>query len=131
LLFLFLQITAAQLFHVTRVEAENFLEVYKGVVGNSEYSELTMDLASGPLVAIEVQAGGGLGDGSGCVNRLRELCGPHDVEIARALRPNTLRSRYGVNNVQNAVHCTDLEEDGALESQFFFDIVTKARATAM
>lgn len=116
------QLTAAQVFHLTRVEAENFLEVYKGVVGNSEYSELTMDLASGPLVAVEVQGG------PGCVSRLRELCGPHDVEIARALRPNTLRSRYGVNNVQNAVHCTDLEEDGALESQFFFDIVTRARA---
>lgn len=36
-------------------------------------------------------------------------------EIARHLRPATLRALYGKNKVQNAVHCTDLPEDGVLE----------------
>ena len=36
-------------------------------------------------------------------------------EICRHLRPNTLRAKYGFDKVQNAVHCTDLPEDGTLE----------------
>ncbi|XP_040449983.1 nucleoside diphosphate kinase 7 isoform X3 [Falco naumanni] len=37
------------------------------------------------------------------------------VEIARHLRPGTLRAVFGKNKIQNAVHCTDLPEDGLLE----------------
>ena len=40
-------------------------------------------------------------------------------EIARHLRPRTLRARFGKNKVQNAVHCTDLPEDGLLEVIFY------------
>lgn len=36
-------------------------------------------------------------------------------EISRHLRPNTLRALYGKDKVKNAVHCTDLPEDGVLE----------------
>lgn len=36
-------------------------------------------------------------------------------EIARHLRPRTLRALFGVDKVRNAVHCTDLPEDGLLE----------------
>lgn len=36
-------------------------------------------------------------------------------EIARQLRPRTLRAVFGETKVQNAVHCTDLPEDGLLE----------------
>jgi nucleoside-diphosphate kinase len=48
------------------------------------------------------------------------LCGPIDPEIAKNLRPNTLRAKFGVDRVKNAIHCTDLPEDGVLESQYFF-----------
>jgi hypothetical protein len=36
-------------------------------------------------------------------------------ELARKLRPSTLRAKFGKTKVQNAVHCTDLPEDGLLE----------------
>lgn len=36
-------------------------------------------------------------------------------EIARHLYPTTLRALYGKTKVRNAVHCTDLPEDGVLE----------------
>jgi hypothetical protein len=36
-------------------------------------------------------------------------------ELARKLRPNTLRAKFGKTKVHNAVHCTDLPEDGLLE----------------
>lgn len=53
----------------------------------------------------------------------RELCGPHDPEIARTLRPQSLRAKFGIDRVKNAVHCTDLPEDGILEVEYFFNIL--------
>ncbi len=39
-------------------------------------------------------------------------------EIARTLRPKTLRALFGSDKVKNAVHCTDLPEDAVLEVKF-------------
>lgn len=36
-------------------------------------------------------------------------------EIARHLRPRSLRALYGKTKIKNAVHCTDLPTDGLLE----------------
>ena len=44
---------------------------------------------------------------------LRLLCGPADPLLAAALRPGTMRAAFGETKAQNAVHCTDLEEDAA------------------
>ncbi|XP_062853323.1 nucleoside diphosphate kinase 7 isoform X2 [Trichomycterus rosablanca] len=74
------EISALQTFNMDQANAEEFLEVYKGVV--TEYTE-----------------------------------------IARHLRPSTLRAQYGRNKVQNGVHCTDLPEDASLEVQYFFKIL--------
>lgn len=40
------------------------------------------------------------------------------------IRPKTIRARFGVNAVKNAVHCTDLEEDCFLELEYFFKILS-------
>lgn len=39
------------------------------------------------------------------------------------LRPKTLRAQFGVDKVMNGVHCTDLPEDGLLETEYFFRIL--------
>ena len=72
-------------------------------------------MTTGPCIVLEVRQ-------ENAVASFRELCGPMDPEIAKNLRPNTLRARYGSDRVKNAVHCTDLPEDGVLESQYFFQI---------
>ncbi len=43
-------------------------------------------------------------------------------EIARHIRPRTLRALYGKDKVKNAVHCTDLAEDASLEVMKYFEI---------
>lgn len=113
-----LEVSAAQLFVLNRTESANFFEVYKGVVPNDRFSAICGELTKGACVAVQVR-------GPDAVNSLRELCGPHDVQVAKALRPQTIRARFGDNDVQNAVHCTDLPEDGELESQYFFDILAR------
>uniref|UniRef100_A0A8C2CJ60 Nucleoside diphosphate kinase homolog 7 n=1 Tax=Cyprinus carpio TaxID=7962 RepID=A0A8C2CJ60_CYPCA len=96
------------------LNAEEFLEVYKGVI--AEYTNMVDELCSGPCMALEIHA-------TDAPRTFREFCGPADPEIARHLRPTTLRALYGKNKVQNVVHCTDLPEDGILEVQYFFKIL--------
>ncbi|XP_024921368.1 nucleoside diphosphate kinase homolog 7 isoform X3 [Cynoglossus semilaevis] len=108
------EITALQMFHVERANAEEFLEVYKGVV--TEYSCMVSELCSGPCMVLEIH-------GNDVPKRFREFCGPADPEIARHLYPTTLRALYGKTKVRNAVHCTDLPEDGVLEVKYFFTIL--------
>jgi nucleoside-diphosphate kinase len=61
--------------------------------------------------------------GESVVSRLREVVGPFDPEIARHLRPKSVRSLFGVDRVKNAVLCTDLPDDGPLECKFFFVVM--------
>jgi len=35
------------------------------------------------------------------------------------------RARFGSDRVKNAVHCTDLPEDGVLEVKYFFESLQK------
>merc|ERR1711959_606235 len=108
------EISAMAVHYMDRATAEEFLEVYKGVV--PEFHDMCAQLSSGPALVMEVRQ-------EDAVKKLREFGGPHDPEVAKHLRPDTLRAKYGVDRVQNGVHCTDLEEDGLLEVEYFFHIL--------
>ncbi|XP_064500412.1 nucleoside diphosphate kinase homolog 7 isoform X1 [Pseudopipra pipra] len=108
------QISALQMFNMERPNAEEFYEIYKGVV--PEYLEMVSELCSGPCIAMEITP-------SEPPKVFRDFCGPSDPELARHLRPGTLRAVFGKDKIQNAVHCTDLPEDGLLEVQYFFKIL--------
>ena len=71
---------------------------------------MVSQLIAGPLIAMEVT-----GKGADTLGQFREFAGPSDPALAKQIRPNSLRSRYGEDKVKNAVHCTDLPEDGILE----------------
>lgn len=93
---------------------------------------MVTELQSGPCVVMEVSH---KDEKPNIVADFRNLCGPVDPvsincfncfvprywhtyliqDIARQIRPNTLRAKYGKTKVQNAVHCSDLPEDGILE----------------
>uniref|UniRef100_A0A8C2WYF6 Nucleoside diphosphate kinase homolog 7 n=1 Tax=Cyclopterus lumpus TaxID=8103 RepID=A0A8C2WYF6_CYCLU len=104
----------SQHFNVDRANAEEFYEVYKGVV--TEYPTMVTELCSGPSMVLEIH-------GTDVAQSFRGFCGPADPEVCRHLRPTSLRALYGRDKVKNAVHCTDLPEDGLLEVQYFFRIL--------
>ncbi|KAM4796897.1 nucleoside diphosphate kinase homolog 7 isoform 2-T2 [Rhinophrynus dorsalis] len=108
------EISAMQMFTMERANVEEFYEVYKGVV--AEYNDMLNELCSGPCIALEIRD-------ADAPKNFREFCGPADPEIARHLRPRTLRARFGKTKIKNAVHCTDLPEDALLEVQYFFKIL--------
>lgn len=113
------RVSAMQMFNLDKTAASEFLEVYKGV--SPEYNLSVEQFSSGPCIALEV-----CGDAD-VVTKFREFCGPNDPEVARHIRPSTLRAEFGQDKVKNAVHCTDLPEDGVLESEYFFSILQKMR----
>jgi len=43
-------------------------------------------------------------------------------EVARHIRPQTIRALFGRTKAKNALHCTDLPEDSKLEVEYFFKI---------
>jgi nucleoside-diphosphate kinase len=66
---------------------------------------------------MEISGGGNI------VQEFRQFCGPSDPELARHLRPDSIRAQFGVDKVKNAIHCTDLPDDGELEVEYFFKIL--------
>lgn len=108
------EISALQMFHLERANAEEFHEVYKGVV--NEYKSMVEELCCGPCLAMEIRA-------PDAPITFRDFVGPADPEIARHLRPGTLRAMFGKDKIKNAVHCTDLPEDGLIEVQYFFKVL--------
>lgn len=109
-----LEITAVQLHNIEKVNAQEFYEVYKGVV--AEYNQMVEELSSGPCIALEI-------NGTDAHMKFRQLVGPSDPEIARHLRPRTMRAKFGQDKIKNALHCTDLPDDNILEVEYFFKIL--------
>ena len=107
------EISSMEMFTLDRPTAEEFFEVYKGVL--PEFVGMVEHMTTGPCIVLEIRQ-------ENAVKAFRELCGPTDPEIAKYLRPNTLRAKFGHSRTINAVHCTDLEEDGLLEVEYFFSI---------
>lgn len=107
------EISAMQMFNLDKPTAEEFFEIYKGVL--PEFTSIIDQMIIGPCIVLEIRQ-------ENVVKAFRDLCGPMDPEIAKNLRPNTLRARFGIDRIRNAVHCTDLPEDGVLESEYWFSI---------
>jgi len=110
------KITGLQAFYMGDADAGEFYEIYKGVV--AEYPDMVNQLLEGPCFALEIST-----DSPDTPINFREFVGPADPEIARRLRPNTLRARFGKDKIRNAIHCTDLPEDALLEVEYFFKIL--------
>ena len=98
-----------------REDAAEFYEVYRGVV--QEYGSMVDELTSNSFIAMMIEGE------EDVVEQFRSLCGPPDPELAVILRPTSLRAQFGIDKVKNAVHCTDLPEDGALEANYFFKVL--------
>ena len=108
------QIGGALLTTIDLNTANEFLEVYKGVV--PEFVDMAAEFANGPLLALELVK-------QNAVQDFRQLCGPRDVLVAKQIRKQSLRAIYGTDIVHNAVHCTDLEEDAPIEVEYFFQLL--------
>lgn len=69
------------------------------------------ELITGPCIALEISHP----DVDDVVKHFRDFAGPSDPEIGKRIRPDSIRALFGEDKVKNAIHCTDLAEDGELE----------------
>ena len=99
------EISAMDTFLLSLEDAEKFVQVYKAI---GVADDLAKELAKGPLLAMELRQ-------TNAVQKLRILAGPSDPAMAKLVAKESVRAVFG-----NAIHCTDLEEDGVSESRFFF-----------
>ncbi|CAH0592558.1 unnamed protein product [Chrysodeixis includens] len=111
-------ISATAMFSVKLANAEEFYEVYKGVL--PEYEAMCIHLAEGKCIALEVKC---TDPSLNCVCEFRKICGPRDPDLCRQLYPDSIRAQYGKTIIHNAVHCTDLPEDGENEVEYFFKLL--------
>jgi len=117
-------VNAMKMCTLTKADASEFLEVYDGVMPT--YKDMVVELCTGPAVALEVcfsgQQRNHSDEGSGgVVAAFRDFVGPWDVEMAKELRPDSIRAKYGVDRTKNAIHTSDLPEDGASECSYLFE----------
>eukprot|EP01029_Cantina_marsupialis_P027594 TRINITY_DN773070_c0_g1_i1.p1 TRINITY_DN773070_c0_g1~~TRINITY_DN773070_c0_g1_i1.p1 ORF type:complete len:319 (-),score=71.93 TRINITY_DN773070_c0_g1_i1:211-1167(-) len=112
------EIEAIKTLHFTLQDARDFYQAYMGVC--DETREWVNGIQEGLSLAVKMS-----GD---CVHQMRALVGPYDPEIARGLRPRSLRALYGKTTIKNAIHVTDLPEDGLIECRFVFDMMETTEA---
>lgn len=105
-------------FHISLNMAENIFSAYRKIY--KMYEKSLAHLCSGPCVAVLVANPSAP---HSVVADFRALAGPMEPDIAKRLRPRSLRSLFGRDSVRNAVHCTDLPEDGEMECRYFFETI--------
>jgi len=110
-------VEAMEMLHMDKDSAANFFDVYKGVL--PYYAPFVASMTEGPVIYLKLS-----GYGDGVVEAFREACGPSEVELAKTLRPKSIRARYGTDRVLNCLHCTDLPADGSLECGYFDHLLT-------
>lgn len=76
------EISGLEMFTLDKPTAEEFFEVYRGVL--PEFVALVEHMTTGPCIVLEIRQ-------ENAVKAFRDLAGPMDPEIAKNLRPNTLR----------------------------------------
>lgn len=83
---------------------------YETHKGRSYYDELVDFMTSGPLTAIVFE-------GENIIERVRKLTGETDPRLAE---DDTIRQRFGTDNIRNAVHASDSPEAAEREIAIWF-----------
>ena len=123
------EISAIQLFYLDRSTCSDFFSAYNNII--TGWKEMMDQLCSGPILAMEVLQKDYVKDNDAVTNFRKLVAGPYDVNIAKELFPLSIRAIFGVNNVQNAIHCTDLSEDGVAEVSYFFQLLASLGNTPL
>jgi nucleoside-diphosphate kinase len=115
------EISSLFCFHFTLVQAEELFDAYRGIF--DDYSKFIENLCSGPVVAVGISGR----EGYDTVSDFRDFAGPVNPQIAKVLRPDSLRAQFGDSYLDNALHCTDLPEDGDMECRYIFNVLARLK----
>ncbi len=102
-----LRIAAAKLIQLTRSKAEEFYSEHKE---RPFFNELVDFMISSPIMILALS-------GEDAINKNREIMGATDPKDAK---PDTIRSEFGDNVGENAVHGSDSPASAERELNLFF-----------
>ena len=102
-----LRVIASKRIHMTREQAEGFYAVHKE---RPFFGELCDFMTSGPVVVQVLE-------GDDAVKRNREVMGATNPADAAE---GTIRKVFAESIEANSVHCSDSDENAAIEIDFFF-----------
>lgn len=100
-------VRALRMFKLSKQQAEGFYDVHRG---RPFFDELTDFMSSGPCVPIVLEK-------ENAVSDFRTLIGATDPAEADE---GTIRKAFADSKGQNIVHGSDSQENGRLESNYFF-----------
>ncbi|KAI9207247.1 nucleoside diphosphate kinase [Polychytrium aggregatum] len=88
-------------------------EFYREHNGKPFFEDLTQWMSSSPIYAMVLQK-------ESAINSWRELAGPTNSVKAKEIAPNSIRSLYGTDGSQNAVHGSDSPSSAEREIKVIF-----------
>lgn len=107
-----LQISGIHTADPVAVDIDELFKSYQGVIPNwRQYCDAFDD---GMCIAIELIGSDDV------IASARDMCGPFDPEIAKVLKPQSIRAIFGKNVVQNSIFVTDIPEEAEIHSDFWF-----------
>ena len=101
------EIKAMKQVHLSKQDAEGFYEIHKE---RPFFNELTDFMSSGRCVILSLKR-------ENAISKWREVIGSTNPEDADE---GTIRSLFGENTGNNAVHGSDSSNNGIIESNYFF-----------
>jgi nucleoside-diphosphate kinase len=102
-------VVALKMIKIPRDKACMFYEMHKG---KPFYDELVEFISSDPVIVMILEK-------ENAVKDFRELIGATNPEYAKE---GTIRKLYATDQLQNAIHGSDSDENAAKEANFFFSI---------
>lgn len=100
--------------HLTLSFAEEVFDAYRNVF--VKYNAILEQMTLSPTLAVLIT-----GSNYDLVERFRDFVGPVSPQLAKVVRPNSLRALFGEDEVKNGIHSTDLSEDAQMECKYFFN----------
>lgn len=108
-----IEVSGLRIVKFSRINAERLLEVYRGVL--RDFGAICDEISSGPSMILEVRQ-------DDISTKMKVLCGPADPDMARIVAPDSIRAVFGISSIFNAIHVTELEEEGPRECHYAFGL---------
>jgi nucleoside-diphosphate kinase len=108
-----IEVSGLRIVKFSRIHAERLLDIYRGVL--RDFGAICDEISSGPSMILEVRQ-------DDISSKMKALCGPADPDMARIVAPDSIRAVFGISSILNAIHVTELEEEGPRECHYAFGL---------
>lgn len=86
-----------------------------------DFGSMIDQMVSGPCIAMEIRQ-------DNAVASFKTLCGSYDPKVGASKgETETIRQIFGQDKARNAVHCTDMPDEGVLECEYFFVLMQEKK----